>query len=182
MSVFKATTVAALTLLLSNASVQSFQPSSYNGRSCSYTELSLAARRPFISGNWKLNPQTRDEAIQLATDIAASVTDTTPSADIALFVPYVFLESTMNVVQKKLMIGAEVSFLYFLLNVCDCGRCVTTATSSSPLRTVAFLPEYIGCMSGNSRCLYRCRFRQYVEFIGCTMGLGGTFRTTCHLW
>ena len=122
MSVFKATTVAALTLLLSNASVQSFQPSSYNGRSCSYTELSLAARRPFISGNWKLNPQTRDEAIQLATDIAASVTDTTPSADIALFVPYVFLESTMNVVQKKLMIGAEVSFLYFLLNVCDCSR------------------------------------------------------------
>jgi triosephosphate isomerase (TIM) len=71
--------------------------------------LSLAVRRPFISGNWKLNPQTRDEAIQLATDIAASVSEASPTADIALFVPYVFIESTMNVVQNKLMIGAEVS-------------------------------------------------------------------------
>jgi uncharacterized protein YegL len=49
-----------------------------------------------------------DEAIQLASDIASSVTSTTPNADIALFVPYVFIESTMNVVGDKLMVGAEV--------------------------------------------------------------------------
>ena len=66
-------------------------------------------RRPFISGNWKLNPQTRDEAVQLATEIGQAVTSTSPDSDIALFVPYVFIESTMNAVQDKLMIGAEVS-------------------------------------------------------------------------
>ena len=119
MSLFQtAATLAVITLLSANVAVQSFQPlsTSNSGRwartsiaTTTTTELSLAARRPFISGNWKLNPQTRDEAIQLATDIAASVTESSPNADIALFVPYVFLESTMNVVQSKLMIGAEVS-------------------------------------------------------------------------
>ena len=132
MAIFQAAaTLAVLSLLLlSNVTVQSFQPTptSYSS-TCSWTSrpsiiTSLAAaaaavqkRRPFISGNWKLNPQTREEAIQLATDIAASVQhDTTPAADIALFVPYVFIESTMNVVQNKLMIGAEVSLeMYFSL-------------------------------------------------------------------
>lgn len=68
-----------------------------------------ASRKPFISGNWKLNPQTRDEAVTLASDIAASVTDSTPDADIALFVPYVFIEAANNAVDNKLMVGAEVS-------------------------------------------------------------------------
>jgi len=71
----------------------------------SVTELS--ARKPFISGNWKLNPQTRDEAVALGKDIAASITSDTPDIDIALFVPYVFIESTMNAVDGKLMVGAE---------------------------------------------------------------------------
>jgi len=66
------------------------------------------ARTPIISGNWKLNPQTRDEAITLAKDIAASITDTTPESEIALFVPYVFIEAVMNSVGDKLNVGAEV--------------------------------------------------------------------------
>ena len=69
----------------------------------------LYARRPFISGNWKLNPQTKDEALTLATDISASITDSSPDADVALFVPYVFIESAMGVVGGKLNVGAEVS-------------------------------------------------------------------------
>lgn len=67
----------------------------------------LLARKPFISGNWKLNPQTRDEAVALGQEIAASITPDTPDIDIALFVPYVFIESTMNAVDGKLMVGAE---------------------------------------------------------------------------
>lgn len=66
-----------------------------------------AARKPFISGNWKLNPQTKDEAVKLATDIAASITDKTPESDVALFVPYVFIESTVDSVDGKLTVGAE---------------------------------------------------------------------------
>jgi hypothetical protein len=151
MTAFKAMTLAVMILLLSNVVVvvQSFQqPASTwttttttggttgsisrtsSTSSTTTTTLYLAAspqqqRRPFISGNWKLNPQTREEAIQLANDIASSVTDTSPDADIALFVPYVFIESTMNVVQNKLMIGAEVStgnyvYMYKCVGVCVC--------------------------------------------------------------
>lgn len=66
-----------------------------------------AARKPFISGNWKLNPQTKEEAVTLASDIASTITDASPDADVALFVPYVFIESAMNAVDGKLSVGAE---------------------------------------------------------------------------
>lgn len=71
---------------------------------------SLAARKPFISGNWKLNPQTRDEAVKLAGDIAASITDDSPDADVALFVPYVFIEAAQAAVDGKVLVGAEVRY------------------------------------------------------------------------
>ena len=69
----------------------------------------LFARKPFISGNWKLNPQTRDEAIELGSSIAEAVTADTPDIDIALFVPYVFIEATHTAVGEKVLVGAEVS-------------------------------------------------------------------------
>jgi Triosephosphate isomerase len=72
------------------------------------TALDMATRRPFISGNWKLNPQSRAEAITLASEIASAITPDSPDAEVALFVPYVFIESAMNVVENKLMVGAEV--------------------------------------------------------------------------
>ena len=71
------------------------------------TSLDMA-RRPFISGNWKLNPQSRDEAVKLASDIAAAITPSSPDTDVALFVPYVFIEAARDAVQGKLQVGAEV--------------------------------------------------------------------------
>jgi hypothetical protein len=53
--------------------------------------------------------RTKEEALTLASEIAAQVTESTPDADIALFVPYVFIETTMDAVGGKLQIGAEVS-------------------------------------------------------------------------
>lgn len=67
------------------------------------------ARKPFISGNWKLNPQSQGEAVTLASDIAASITPASPDADVALFVPYVFIGDVMKSVGGKLLVGAEVS-------------------------------------------------------------------------
>lgn len=67
------------------------------------------ARTPFISGNWKLNPLSREEAVTLAKDVAASITDKTPESEIALFVPYVFIEAVTGAVDGKLSVGAEVS-------------------------------------------------------------------------
>lgn len=76
------------------------------------SSTALDARKPFISGNWKLNPQSKEEAVKLAKEIASSVTDTTPDSDIALFVPYVFIESAMKEVDGKIKVGAEVRTLH----------------------------------------------------------------------
>lgn len=96
--------IAVLSVLLSTGSA--FAPTSVSRQYLTQLE---ATRRPFISGNWKLNPQTREEATALATDIAASITKETPDADIALFVPYVFIEAAQKASGGKLMVGAEVS-------------------------------------------------------------------------
>eukprot|EP00980_Cylindrotheca_fusiformis_P023814 scaffold11032_cov122-Cylindrotheca_fusiformis.AAC.15 len=92
-----------LSILSLFGSAAAFAPSS----SLSHSTALEASRKPFISGNWKLNPQTKDEAVKLASDIANSITDDTPDSDIALFVPYVFIEAALKAVDGKLSVGAE---------------------------------------------------------------------------
>lgn len=80
--------------------------------SSSTTEL-FASRKPFITGNWKLNPQTKAEAVDLARGIAAAIEDgSTAAADVALFVPFPFLETVQKIVGDKLSVGAEVSLSF----------------------------------------------------------------------
>mmetsp|Transcript_26576 Transcript_26576/g.56148 ORF Transcript_26576/g.56148 Transcript_26576/m.56148 type:complete len:285 (+) Transcript_26576:80-934(+) len=86
-------------------SAAAFAPALSGNQVVSSTEL--YGRKPFISGNWKLNPQTKDEAVTLATEISSSITADSPDADVALFVPYVFIESAMAAVGGKLSVGAE---------------------------------------------------------------------------
>ena len=94
----------ATSLLASSANA--FSPlNAQSSRSIETT--SLFARKPFITGNWKLNPSTKDEAITLATGIADAVTPDSP-CDVALFVPFPFMEPVMEVVGDKLSVGAEV--------------------------------------------------------------------------
>jgi len=94
--------VATLLSTLTGVST-AFAPSSLNAARTSQLE----ARKPFISGNWKLNPQSKTEAIELATSIASKITDASPNVDVALFVPYVFIETAMEASGGKLMAGAE---------------------------------------------------------------------------
>jgi len=52
-----------------------FAPASSSGNRVSSSSITqLYARKPFISGNWKLNPQSKGEALTLAKDIADSIT------------------------------------------------------------------------------------------------------------
>jgi len=80
-----------------------FAPSSLSTKHHASTEL--YNRKPFITGNWKLNPSTKGEAIQLASEIAKAITPESP--DVALFVPFPFIETVQNVVGDKITIGAE---------------------------------------------------------------------------
>lgn len=117
--------LSAITLLSSIATSAAFSPASFGVRS----STQLEARKPFISGNWKLNPQTKGEAVTLATDIASQITDDSPDAEVALFVPYVFIEAAMGAVGSKLMVGAE--------GVCPEGNgAFTGAVSTSMLDSV----------------------------------------------
>jgi triosephosphate isomerase len=99
----------ALSLAALVSSSAAFAPSF--GVSNSATSALEMARKPFITGNWKLNPQTKEEAVKLAQEIAATVTADSPDADVALFVPYVFIESVKQAAGDKLDVGAEVSRL-----------------------------------------------------------------------
>jgi hypothetical protein len=95
---------SALVLAASVASSAAFAPSFVSRPSFALD----ASRKPFISGNWKLNPQTKDEAVALAKGIADSVTSSSPDADVALFVPFVFIEAAAQAAGGKIKIGAEV--------------------------------------------------------------------------
>ena len=93
-------------VLCSLAVAQAFMPQPQQYRPSS-TEL-YSARRPFITGNWKMNPRTKQEAIELATGVADAVTEESPG-DVAIFVPYPFIECVQKCVGDKLVVGAEVS-------------------------------------------------------------------------
>ena len=97
----------AIASLLVGSSV-AFSPA-LSGNKFTTSSTQLCARKPFISGNWKLNPNTKDEALTLADGIAKSINEESPDADVALFVPYVFIESVMDKVGDWINIGAEVS-------------------------------------------------------------------------
>lgn len=82
-------------------------PVSARAGATSHSATQLYERKPYITGNWKLNPQTKAEAMDLAKGIAAAVTSDSP-CDVALFVPFPFMESVKEVVGDKLEVGAEV--------------------------------------------------------------------------
>jgi len=98
---------AALTLLSVAGTTNAFVNNKFaspSHRTMIGTELS--ARKPFITGNWKLNPQTKAEAVDLARGIADSIGDDAPS-DVGLFVPFPFLDTVQSIVGDKLIVGAE---------------------------------------------------------------------------
>jgi len=103
--------VAIASSLYAGGAVTAFAPAVISRQGVTQpTQTQLYGRKPFISGNWKLNPKTKDEALTLAKEISASITEGSPDADVALFVPYVFIESAMSAVGGKLSVGAEGAF------------------------------------------------------------------------
>lgn len=51
--------------------------------------------------------------MKLTSDIACAIRPDSPDSDVALFVPYVFIEAAMESVDGKLNIGAEVLLISF---------------------------------------------------------------------
>lgn len=102
------TSTSTTTTSITTATITSSTPSSTAataGAIGSSTQL-FGKRKPFITGNWKLNPATKAEAISLAQDIAASVQADSPG-DVGLFVPFPFIEAVMKICGDKVTVGAE---------------------------------------------------------------------------
>ena len=70
-----------------------------------YGVMSQAIIDPYRELNW-------DSAVELAKGIADSITDASPDADVALFVPYVFIDAASTAAGSKLTIGAEVGYYF----------------------------------------------------------------------
>lgn len=158
---------SALSLLSLVASAGAFAPSVGSPRPATFLDM---ARKPFISGNWKLNPQTRDEAVTLAKDIAASITDKSPDSDVALFVPYVFIEAVNGAIgDSKLNIGAEVRAFFLGDREPYVGEGFKIA-----LTHVSF----IGCLSRDPGCFHRRCFCFYASIYWRQLGPRRSLRTS----
>ena len=105
---------SVLTALSLTTCTSAFLPSLIE-RNTQSTQL-FGTRTPIISGNWKLNPQTKEEAITLATEISEGITSESPDCEVALFVPYVFIEAAIAACDGKLSVGAEVGYFSNLFN------------------------------------------------------------------
>ena len=99
--------VSACTLLLSTLGSSSAFVANNRNNVQVPTTTELFARKPFITGNWKLNPQTKAEAVDLARGISAAITEDSP-CDVGLFVPFPFIGTVQEIVGDKLVVGAEV--------------------------------------------------------------------------
>lgn len=104
--------LSLLSVLALASSTSAFVASPQSSRVSPSTQL--YERKPFITGNWKLNPSTKGEAIALAEDIASSVTSDSPG-DVALFVPFPFIETVQNICGDKITVGAGTFYLFSCL-------------------------------------------------------------------
>jgi len=101
----KLSAVSFLAVSAIAGSASAFSGVSTFGVSSRVSGTELFERKPFITGNWKLNPSTRDDAVELAKGIADAVTAESP--DSALFVPFPFIGAVQEAVEGKLTVGAE---------------------------------------------------------------------------
>lgn len=127
----------------------------------------LFARKPFITGNWKLNPSTKQEAIQLGTEIANAVTSSSPG-DVALFVPFPFIEAVQRVVGDKISVGAEVRKNWVCLCIHD--------RSFSSLLTLFQKDDH----SPNEWSIHRRNFPTNAQEYWSSVGTCWSFRTPYH--
>lgn len=138
---------------LALSAILATQTASFSPSFASPRGTALDARKPFISGNWKLNPQTREEAIVLGKAISESIGPDSPDCDVALFVPYVFIEATHTAVGEKLMVGAEVCICLLLM----LGRYTTCLHSMySTLEVHGYVRNMLLCLHGFMTLTFYC--------------------------
>jgi len=96
--------ILALALLIGSASAFVRMPSARVVQR--HATLLEMARESCIAGNWKMNPTSLEEAVQLAEDVAEA--SKTSPGECAIFVPYPYLGPVSNVLAgSKVGLGAQ---------------------------------------------------------------------------
>jgi len=140
---FTASAFTALTLV---ASCGAFSPATIQNTAFIRSVTSLDAKRqPIMAGNWKMNPATVEDAIELASGLTKLLGDDTCPIDdenplcteVVVFPPHPFLSSVKNKVEEAgISIGAQ--SVYFQ----DSGA-FTGSVSASMVKSLGV--EYILC-------------------------------------
>lgn len=113
-----------------------------------------AKRQPIMAGNWKMNPETEDEALELAKGLTKLLGDETCPMDeenefcteVVIFPPHPFLAQTKAVVEEiGITIGAQAVFFE------DKGA-YTGSVSTSMVKSVGC--EYVLCGHSERRTLF----------------------------
>jgi len=113
-----------------------------------------AKRQPIMAGNWKMNPETEDEALELAEGLSKLLGDETCPMDeenefcteVVIFPPHPFLAQTKAVVEEiGITIGAQAVFFE------DKGA-YTGSVSTSMVKSVGC--EYVLCGHSERRTLF----------------------------
>jgi len=119
----------------------------------SATQLN-AKRQPIMAGNWKMNPETQEEAIALATELTSLLGEETCPMDeenetcteVVVFPPFPFLTNVRDVVEEVgITIGAQSIFYE------DKGA-FTGSVSASMVKSVGC--EYILCGHSERRTVF----------------------------
>ena len=106
--------------------------------SSSTSSLCMMARRPMIAGNWKMNPETVQEAETLAKAVAAAAS--TSPAQVAIMVPYVYLYAAGQIFKgTNVELGAESVFF-------EQKGAYTEAVSSCQVKSTGA----VHCLAGHS--------------------------------
>jgi len=114
----------------------------------------LNARQPIMAGNWKMNPTTEDESLELASGLTNILGDETCAIDdsdemcveVVIFPPFPFLAKTGDVASEAgITLGAQSIFFE------DKGA-YTGAVSASMVKSVGV--EYILCGHSERRSVF----------------------------
>lgn len=132
------------------AGASAFAPAARPAAAASSTALS--ARQPIMAGNWKMNPATEEDALELATDFskllgeeACAIEDFEGCTEVVLFPPFPFISKVKDAVDEVgISVGAQ--GVYFE----DKGA-YTGSVAASMVKSIGC--EYILCGHSERRTL-----------------------------
>mmetsp|Transcript_38280 Transcript_38280/g.46733 ORF Transcript_38280/g.46733 Transcript_38280/m.46733 type:complete len:298 (-) Transcript_38280:117-1010(-) len=142
---------AALLFTISCANAFSFTP---NGLGRAFTTKLDAKRQPIMAGNWKMNPNTEEEAISLAAGLTKLVGEETCPMDednefcteVVIFPPHPFITKVKEEVEEiGITVGAQAVFFE------DKGA-YTGSVSTSMVKSIGC--EYVLCGHSERRTLF----------------------------